>query len=363
MKTLSNCFFVDAFFKFVYNATICTFLLISLNSCKSDVWNGEIVVKNGVTHVSNEGASVQEAASFTLRRQWTVGGKGTSYRGHALHLVRGVAVSEGGDVYVSDGGNGRILHCTETGTLSGSIGASGNGPGEFQNLGGIALRKDTLFALDTGKRQVSLFHIDGMFLQGLDVRIRAAGIAVRDSVILIPRFSFSEEDPLVVAYTLRGKRVDGLVTPLEPTPEVVKAGEVGTVASTRDGFFFAFAYPYQIERWADGARRAVITLEHDSFVAPTSPQQKEEMTLGGRLPSKIRGIGVLGNGRFLVQVTHSDAPPELHLFSEEGKILTRISLPKGHQLGAVEGRNVYTFIHGGTKAPAQVAKWTLSRQE
>ena len=72
------------------------------------------------------------------------------------------------------------------GRLLTTIGRRGQGPGEFRSLGDIGLIGDTLYALDSGKSQVSLFDLDGRVLTSRSFRPRTFPTAGRGFAIVAP---------------------------------------------------------------------------------------------------------------------------------------------------------------------------------
>ena len=133
-------------------------------------------------------------------------------------------------------------------------------------------------------------------------------------------------------------------TPLPSTVKVNRAGEAGHVALVDEGIYYAFAYPYRIERLSlDGQQQQVIALEKKGFRPPIAGGTQEGMRLGGTLSAKIRGLGTLGQGTLVVQVNYDEQVPELDFISTEGKLVQSIELPDEHQLGYVSGDELYTF--------------------
>jgi hypothetical protein len=65
-------------------------------------------------------------------------------------------------IYASDNYNGRILRLDKNLNLISSIGNSGQGPGEFVELGCTEVFNDTLYAIDS--QRMSLFSLDGKLI-------------------------------------------------------------------------------------------------------------------------------------------------------------------------------------------------------
>jgi hypothetical protein len=68
-------------------------------------------------------------------------------------------------VYASDTYNGRVLKFDLEMNYLGSIGARGQGPGEFSSLDGIVCLNDTLYALNCNTGELNIFTTDGNFVK------------------------------------------------------------------------------------------------------------------------------------------------------------------------------------------------------
>jgi DNA-binding beta-propeller fold protein YncE len=95
----------------------------------------------------------------------------TDYRtithgGPPFNMPTKVAVAPGGDLYVSDGyGNARIHHFGADGSLVGSWGEPGDGPGQFNVAHAVWAHIDgRLFVCDRENSRVQVFREDGKFL-------------------------------------------------------------------------------------------------------------------------------------------------------------------------------------------------------
>lgn len=77
-----------------------------------------------------------------------------------------IAVSSGGDVYVSDGyGNNRIVKFSAGGEYLTEWGQEGDGPGEFNLPHGIALdARERVYVADRSNLRIQVFESDGTFL-------------------------------------------------------------------------------------------------------------------------------------------------------------------------------------------------------
>jgi DNA-binding beta-propeller fold protein YncE len=86
--------------------------------------------------------------------------------GGPFHYPTNLALSPGGELYVSDGyGNARVHKFAADGTLLFSWGRPGDGPGEFRVPHGIAVDDlGTVYVADRENSRIQLFSSDGVYL-------------------------------------------------------------------------------------------------------------------------------------------------------------------------------------------------------
>ncbi len=76
----------------------------------------------------------------------------------------GVAVDNGGNVYVTDMGNDRVQVFNGSGVWQYSFGGTGSGPGQFHRPYGISIYGGDLYVVDTGNHRVQKFTLAGSFV-------------------------------------------------------------------------------------------------------------------------------------------------------------------------------------------------------
>ncbi len=101
---------------------------------QQDNWNGTISQDHGVTFVHNTATPLYAKDRIHLVQTFSLGGQETFFEDLPLHQVRGVAVDQEGNMYVSDGGNARVVVFDAAGRLVRTFGQKGSGPGEFEAL-------------------------------------------------------------------------------------------------------------------------------------------------------------------------------------------------------------------------------------
>jgi len=83
---------------------------------------------------------------------------------------RGIAVGPDGNVYVADGGNGRVSVFRPDGTYVRTVGSRGSGPGQLLDIHGVAVKADgTLAVADPDNGRIQLFTASGMYLSSIPV--------------------------------------------------------------------------------------------------------------------------------------------------------------------------------------------------
>lgn len=87
---------------------------------------------------------------------------------YALSRIGGIAVSEGGDIYVLQPIERTVRVYDPDGRFVRNLGRDGAGPGEFRNPLRIGLHADTLWVLDVGLKRLSFFSLDGRFLRSIN---------------------------------------------------------------------------------------------------------------------------------------------------------------------------------------------------
>ncbi len=88
-----------------------------------------------------------------------------------LHAVKGIEIGPGGEIYVLDANEVKVF--SPAGEFLRSWGQRGEGPGDFDGTGGLALARDTVAVTD-GER-VQFFDLGGRLLSSVWTGARASG--------------------------------------------------------------------------------------------------------------------------------------------------------------------------------------------
>ncbi len=100
--------------------------------------------------------------AIELEPVWVIGGADND--GFLSTRADGVAVGNGGEIYVTRSLERRVVRLGPDGRLLWQAGGRGNGPGEFSSISAIGVFEDTVFASDADLGRVSLFSAGGRFL-------------------------------------------------------------------------------------------------------------------------------------------------------------------------------------------------------
>lgn len=116
---------------------------------------------NGVVTATNRGGPKYQGEIFRYDRigQLTL----PTQEGQTLDNVTHCAISEMGNVYISDLRNRRISIFDSSGNFIRIMGGPGSGPGEFQQITGMALVGDMVIVADRALLRLSLFNLDGSY--------------------------------------------------------------------------------------------------------------------------------------------------------------------------------------------------------
>lgn len=169
--------------------------------------------------------------------------------GRPLYRPTSVALGAGGEIFVVDAGNHRIVVFDQNGTALREFGREGQGPGEFLDPVVLAVTNDTVVVQDVLNRRFSFFDTAGNLLRelGLEDRIWARETRLLDDRLLIfdaPRLPvsfFGTEPPSVRAviglYSLAGVEATALLELTATLQSFWNSGSVGGVVP------MACAYP------------------------------------------------------------------------------------------------------------------------
>ena len=248
----------------------------------------ELLGPRGGADVSGVPIAVTDLAAFVEGAQLTFS-EVRSIR-HPFGRIAGVAVGGDGAVYVGDNQALMVWQFDSTGVLVDSIGAMGDGPGDFVNITSVSVVGDRLLVFDGSLYRLTSFD-------GKDPgKIRTTTFRIRRG----PAFAWGMDDGRVVAGA-RSSLTVGQDTPTDSTT-VHLVSEEGVVESWGDTLL---SFP----------RTESLTLNRPGFVYATS------------MPFARRSWVRVGSGGTVFCLW--SGTPEVLVFSPETSAWDTLSLPLG----------------------------------
>lgn len=178
-------------------------------STKPERTAASVEVIDGIEYVHNTETPLHPGRAVVFEEELSIGNEDAEgnivlYR-PSLHLV-----DSEGNIYICDFQDMQIKVFDPDGRLSRTIGRKGDGPGEFQSIGEIALLPDDrLLVLDWEAHRISLFDTEGKFVNShrfmnwsYDFYATTNAYYVRDENIFGPETQLS-----VKAYDLSGQEL------------------------------------------------------------------------------------------------------------------------------------------------------------
>jgi hypothetical protein len=151
----------------VASASGVIFILCSaFQFAQAPVWKGKIVKDNGIVIVQNPREPLYQGAILTLKEDFILGG--AKAQGEAVFsTTRGMAVDDGGDIYVGDLRQACVKVYDRTGTYARTIGRRGQGPGEMQGVFSVSISQADQELIVGDANKVIVFDLRGRFKRNL----------------------------------------------------------------------------------------------------------------------------------------------------------------------------------------------------
>ena len=314
---------------------------------------------------------------------------------YALGSVRYLVGTRKGDFYTYDAQAIQVRHYSADGKFIGNVGRKGSGPGEYQQLLGLALLGDSvLVTWDPGNLRISYFGANDKLQRSLPAPVSSAVFgsdvfAVDVAGRVIVQFGTTNDSSMYVRL-----RPDGTVL---DTLRGSKAGERGFVVGLPEGSRYSFmrralvkpsplggllkaqtpvlgftaetggravsvvrkSSPVQLGKEERGeweqvaamfSRRPNLPPNARMGIPPTKPAIRDlfadrdgRVWLDTYVPAEHRPTTVTGKAR--PKITWFERAT-FEVFAVTGKYLGRVVLPPKHELVAVSGDRVWTYTSG-----------------
>ncbi len=340
--------------KFILSQILCL-IILSTACSKADLDSNKITTidENGVEITSNPESGTWQSSDtrkiqFELIDQF-------SFQDSEEKIISGITfLSQGPDehIYFFDRQQNELSSINQKGELRWSVGQTGRGPGDFENVSGMKVIDDKILVSNVQGTRIDLFDLDGNFDRS---------IQLQDDIIFAKIIGKTPDGELVISSMLRGKlgvtvhmvNIDPESTatntsfPISQGPELdIKVG-VGLDAglSIRDGKSYSGnTSTYEIGVYSmTGELLQKITRDFNKMVRPGI--MKMENYSGIRTFGELSNPYFLNNGSFITvalwpkniedpddymnKVQNNTAPDviranSLDYFSKDGELLYSI---------------------------------------
>lgn len=122
--------------------------------------NFEVVVKDGISTVINNGSPSDSSFHYTIRSIGLISSNDSLQFRNIVDLKE----DENGDVFISDYRSSKISKFSKDLNYLFSFGSRGKGPGEYPFLEGISIAKDTVYVADGMSLKLVKFSTDGNYI-------------------------------------------------------------------------------------------------------------------------------------------------------------------------------------------------------
>jgi sugar lactone lactonase YvrE len=167
-----------------------------------------------------------------------------------------VVVAPNGDIFVGDGHGGntndRVVKFDKTGTQIATWGKHGKGPGEFDQLHGIAMdSQGRIFVADRGNSRVQVFDSNGKFVAEWKQFGRPSDVAIdkNDVIYVTDDQSNQNNNPGFKTGIRIGSAKDGKVTAFIPTPNAEIATPEGVGFDDAGNVYGSWTGKMAVRRW------------------------------------------------------------------------------------------------------------------
>lgn len=309
--------------------------------------------------------------------------------------VTGIAVDERGRVYVGDWFAARVAVLDSAARLVQTLGRRGLGPGEFRSIRGVqVLPGDSLLVYDPGAARLSVFAPGqprpayvvsvGAAAGGVPFHIRRTG--ANDAFLAMFRPAFRSDDTARAMDRLRvldlAGRPAGEPIRAYPARGFLRVGNRNSFAVTPDPFgregLYALGADDRVHYlWSDSLVVETLDLQGKrtgGFSVRYRPPRVEradvEAQLEGMPPDMVRVFrpaledslperwpaarGLLADpeGRLWIGLhTAAGEPREWAVFTDGGRYLQSVFLPREAELHAVKGRHLYAVQKDADDVP------------
>jgi len=160
VKTKAQFLFITIFLFLFFLSTFILSTTARTQESHKAGWKGEITTENGIKVVKNPKEPLYGELVFDLEEDLSIGRDDD--KNYLFYMVRGIALDNQDNIYVTDWGNHRIQKFDRNGVYLQTIGRQGQGPGEFEWTMDLRIDESTgnIYVKD-GLREIEKFDKQG----------------------------------------------------------------------------------------------------------------------------------------------------------------------------------------------------------
>ena len=247
------------------------------------------------------------------------------------------ALDSNGNVYVADSGNHRVQKYSPDGQLLTSYGRKGQGPGEFQMMGGVAVDEEgQMYVADRSTSRIKVLSAEGDELKNLPTMKITGEIAILSSrkLILSKGLFFSQAStPGLILIVGEDGKLTGTVGQQELYEDwdcYRYFNRTSFAVDKQESLYLAFATRNKIEKYTSEGTH-LMTMDRPLNYGISEKIEKVKRKVGPReieLPQLnfvSRSLAVDGKERIWVlsfnrQLTFEERPVTIHFADEGGRL-------------------------------------------
>ena len=313
-------------------------VLISCQNQKNE-WKGTIEEVNGVTVIKNPKEPMYKDDAFSLEEELSIG-EAERKEEYMFSSIRAVAVNDKEDVYIVDAKENHIKMFDKNGDYLKTIGRTGQGPGEFNQITNIQITPENeLMVHDRYTRRLIFFSLEGDYLRTVLLKEIQASIInvnpkgnylVKTYVFDSPPLRFATElkvysPDLAFIRTIAKDKFWNANVPLQPHMALVFLPSDLIICGSRESYEFKIL---------DSEGKTVRKVSKDYVPIEINEEEKKKRRLAqiSELPRffpAFQDFSVDEEGRIFVQTFERYEDEEkfyFDVFNTEGKYIAKVAL-------------------------------------
>lgn len=151
--------------KILFVPSLLSCLLFMSMTNQNPRWKGTIEEEGGIRVIKNPKEPLYGEIVFDLEEDLSIGNE--EDENYMFYRVRGVAVDEQDNIYVSDMSNCRIQKFDKNGRYIMTIGRQGQGPGEFEQPTNVLVNDKSGNLFVKNRRRIEIFDRNGNYVNGI----------------------------------------------------------------------------------------------------------------------------------------------------------------------------------------------------